>query len=133
MAFRVARAPVRLPAARRSKYGAVPVMVDGHRFASKAEARRYGELKLLQIAGEIQHLQLQPRFPLSVPCEHPGAEDLDAPIILGVYIADFQYLDVMRPSGQTVVEDVKGVATALYKWKKKHVEAQYGIVITEVR
>jgi hypothetical protein len=31
-----------------------------------------------------------------------------------------------------VVEDVKGMRTPMYRWKKKHVEAQYGITITEV-
>jgi hypothetical protein len=31
-----------------------------------------------------------------------------------------------------VVEDVKGFKTELYRWKKKHVEAQYGIEIVEI-
>lgn len=36
-----------------SKYKAVRTEVDGYKFASKAEARRYAELKLLVKAGEI--------------------------------------------------------------------------------
>jgi len=30
------------------KYGAIPTEVDGIRFASKKEEKRYGELKLLE-------------------------------------------------------------------------------------
>ena len=50
---------------------------------------------------------------------------------IGVYRADFKYHD--KETMPYVVEDVKGFATALYRWKKKHVEAQYGIVIREIR
>ena len=46
------------------------------------------------------------------------------------YIADFRYVDV--PSGETVVEDVKGVRTQIYKLKKRWVEAQYAIKIVEI-
>ena len=107
------------------KYGAVPTEVDGIRFASKAEARRYGELKLLEKAGKISDLELQPRFELSV------RRTLCAPVKLGHYVADFRYFD--REAGQYVTEDVKGLKTPMYRWKKRHVEAQYGIAITEVR
>jgi hypothetical protein len=50
--------------------------------------------------------------------------------MVGHYVADFRYRS--GPQGLLVVEDVKGVRTALYRWKKKHVEAQYGIQITEI-
>jgi len=101
------------------KYGAVRTEVDGVKFASKAEARRYSELKLLERAGQIFGLQLQPPFRLEV-----GRE------CIGIYKADFSYRD--KRDGRTVVEDVKGFKTELYRWKKKHVEAQYGITITEI-
>ena len=48
---------------------------------------------------------------------------------IGKYIADFEFY---LPNGTRVVEDAKGVRTALYRWKKRHVEAQYGITIVEV-
>ena len=54
-------------ARQRPKYRAVPTVIDGIRFASKAEARRYGELRLLEQAGEIRDLVRQPRFALYVP------------------------------------------------------------------
>ena len=47
------------------------------------------------------------------------------------YYADFRYLDA--ETGRTVVEDVKGVATPVYKIKKKIIEASYRIEIVEIR
>lgn len=106
-----------------TKYGAVRTQVDGITFHSKAEARRYVELKLLQQAGEISELELQPRFPLIV-------HFWDEQERIGEYRGDFRYYTKV---GEEIVEDVKGFATPLYKWKKRHVAAQYGIQITEVR
>ena len=107
----------------RSKYHAQPTIVHGFRFASQAEARRYGELLLLGRAGELRNLELQPRFPIT----SGGA-------VVAVYVADFRYEE--QRFGRTwhdVVEDVKGVQTPVYKLKKRLVEAQYGIQIRETR
>lgn len=100
-----------------SKYRAVPVVVGGIRFASKAEARRYGELWLLEKAGEITQLELQPKYALMSAGER-----------IAWYVADFRYVQ----NGALVVEDVKGVKTPVYKLKKKLAETQYGIEIKEV-
>ena len=104
---------------RRSKFNAQRTEVDGITFASKAEARRYGHLKMLERAGTIHDLELQPRFTLLVN-----------KIKVATYVADFRYrfVGVSLP----VVEDVKGVQTAVYKLKKKMLAAQDGIIITEV-
>jgi hypothetical protein len=112
------------------KFNAVRTEVDGHKFASKAEAKRYAELKMLEKAGEITHLKLQPKFDLHVV----GGYVKDVKIPIGRYVADFEYvIPGYRPlTDKYVVEDVKGMKTDLYKWKKKHVEAQYGITITEI-
>jgi Protein of unknown function (DUF1064) len=110
------------------KYHAQPQVVDNIRFASKAEARRYSELKLLERAGEIRELELQPRFPLRAGTNlHSRLEDA----IVGAYVADFRYRS--GPTGILVIEDVKGMRTALYRWKKRHFELQYGLTITEIR
>lgn len=106
-----------------NKYRAVPTVIDGIRFASKAEARRYGELKLLERGGKIKHIEMQMRFPLDVSYKFGGEKTI------GHYVADFYYLQ----NGKEVIEDVKGFRTPLYKWKKKHFEAQYGIKITEIK
>ena len=76
--------------------------VDGHKFDSKKEAVRYQELKLLERAGKIQNLQIQPRFQLSnhaTTVKYPNGR-------IAAYTADFEYLDL--ETGQLVTEDVKG-------------------------
>jgi dsDNA-binding SOS-regulon protein len=100
------------------KYRAVRTTLDGITFHSKKEAARYAQLKMLEKAGKIQGLCLQPEYVL-----YAGDGDTK----LGVYRADFEYAE----NGQHIVEDVKGFKTPLYRWKKKHVEAQYGIQVRE--
>lgn len=95
------------------KYGAKQTVVDGIKFPSKREAKRYGELKLLEQAGKISALTRQVRYRL-VQVVH--------------YVADFVYID---ESGVAVVEDVKGYKTPEYKAKKKLMESQHHIVIRE--
>ncbi len=105
-----------------NKYGAKATYVDGVRFDSRMEARRYQELKLLEHAGAIRELVLQPAFVLAVNGQK-----------IGEYRADFAYTDTT--TGEHVVEDVKSTATRkipLYRWKKRHFECQYGHPITEV-
>ncbi len=110
----------------RSKYRAQPTEVDGIRFHSKAEARRYSELKLLEKAGEVKELELQPEFPLYAPSKSWGKHEL-----VCTYVADFRYRQ--GPRGVLVIEDVKGMKTPVYRLKKKWFQAQYGIEITETR
>lgn len=114
---------------RRSKFNAVPTMVAGIKFASKAEANRYRELVLLEKAGEITHLLLQPACLLYVTPLGASRRDPTELIPVGTYRGDFQYL---TKAGQVVIEDVKGVRTPIYQLKKRIVEALYGIAIVEV-
>lgn len=133
----------------RSKYGAKPVEIDGIRFASQKEGRRYQELKLLVKAGHIKQLELQPVFRLwahdvtvqarlkRAAAGMRGNPDPVTPIELGKYVADFRYQEKGLSASENerwhvVVEDVKGFKTPLYRWKKRHVEAQYGITIREL-
>lgn len=104
---------------RRLKYLNVPTTLGGLRFASKAEARRYGQLVLLQKAGAITNITVQPRFQLVVNGQ-----------AVGTYIGDFSYVE----NGTQVVEDVKSPATKtpLYRLKKKLVKALYGIDVVEI-
>ena len=113
----------------RSKYKAIPTVVDGIRFHSKAESRHYVKLKLLEKAGEIVGLKLQPEFALYATSDLPIHEDRD-PLRLGVYRGDFAYQD---KHGELHVVDVKGMDTPLSKWKRKHVAAQYGITVEIVK
>lgn len=107
---------------KRSKYGAVRTEVDGIKFASKREAARYSELKMLEKAGSVKCLAIQVRFALTILDRTRSIRKL------GEYVADFVFI----LNGQQIVEDTKGFRTPLYRWKKKHFEAQYGIEITEI-
>ena len=96
---------------RRHKYNAQPTEIDGIRFDSKREAQRYQELQMLAAAGEIHALQLQPRFELQ-----PAFEDSQGKRHRAIhYVADFQYVE----NGSVIVEDTKGMETAVFKLKKK--------------
>jgi len=102
-----------------NKYHNKITYVDGIRFMSKRESQRYLELKALERSGIIRDLKLQPRFPL-----------VFNDIKICTYVADFQYVDIKKNC--EVVEDVKGVLTAVYRLKKKLMKAGYGIDIQEV-
>lgn len=111
----------------KSKYRNTPTIVDGIRFQSKAEAKRWDELRMLEKAGEITDLKRQVAFPLYAEGNY----------LVGNYVADFSYRKLLAPPEpdywQLVVEDVKGVRTALFNWKAKHFSAQMGIDITIIR
>ena len=106
------------------KYNAIRTWCGGHWFASKREARRYTELLLLEAAGEVRVIELQPAYPLTAPTPDGSL------VSIAKYVGDFRYVDV--PSGETVLEDAKGVKTQVYRLKKRWVEAQYGIAVKEV-
>lgn len=113
------RKPLRYVKHRPNKYRNEPIVVDGIRFASKAEARRYGELKLLVRAGEVFDLRRQVPYEIVVD-GHPICR----------YVADFDYLD---KNGLPVTEDVKGVLTPEFKIKAKLFRAAFHREIVLVR
>ena len=90
------------------KYKNIPTEVDGIIFHSKLEAKRYGELKLLQKEGEIKDLECQPIIPLMVNGKN-----------IGKYIGDFMYYD--NKFKKVILEDCKSkiTKTTLYGLKKK--------------
>ena len=110
---------------RRSKHGAKKTVVHGITFASQAEARRYQELLLSGLAGDLTDLEIQPRFRIEVNGRH-----------ICDYVADFRYtLAGAAPSGSPdVVEDVKSAWTRtlpVYRLKKKLMSAAYDIEVYE--
>ena len=102
-----------------SKYKNVKTTIDGITFDSKKESARYAELKLLARSGLIQNLRLQVPYEL-IP-KQQGERAVK-------YIADFVYDE----NGETVVEDVKGVRTDVYRLKKKLMLKVHGLRIKEV-
>jgi hypothetical protein len=101
------------------KYRNIPCEADGIKFDSRAEARRYGALKLLERGGVITQLVVKPQFPMVVA----GAN-------ICTYIADYSY----HENGVLIVEDVKSKATKtpVYRIKAKLLKALYGITVREV-
>lgn len=110
----------------RPKYGNRKTVVDGIAFDSKAEARRWQELRYMEVAGRIRDLRRQVPIPLEGrdgPIRSPKGRQL-------VYRADFVYVEA--ETGATVVEDAKGYETKDYKLKRAILAAQ-GVEIREVR
>ena len=99
-----------------NKYRNTKTIIDGIKFDSKKEANRYCELKLLEKAKEIEDLKLQPKFVLQEGFKKDGVTY--RPI---TYIADFSYIYKSR----TIVEDVKGMETEVFKLKRKMFEYNY--------
>ena len=102
------------------KYRNEPVVVDGIRFASKFEAKRWGDLRILEQLGRISDLQRQVSYPLHTV---GGAK-------ITTYVADFVYLE---PSDELVVEDAKGYETPEFKKKAKWMLSEYGVTVRLVK
>ena len=99
-----------------NKYRNKKVIVDEKEFDSKREGNRYKELKLLERAREIKNLELQPRFLLQDSFKKNGRTFRKIE-----YVADFKYIE----NGKTIVEDVKGMQTDVFKLKHKIFEKVY--------
>ena len=111
--------------AKGNKFSAQRVEVDGISFDSKKEARRWGELKLLERAGEIIELRRQ----VVVPLEGSGGPLLTRTGRQMRITVDFGYVEVA--SGLTVYEDAKGLPTRDYEVRRSVAAAQ-GVEIVEV-
>ncbi len=98
----------------RHKFNAKPTELDGIRFSSKKEAKRYSELKLLQKSSEVLFFIRQVPFHLPANVR---------------YVCDFM---VFWTNGEVTIEDVKGMKTDMYIVKKKILEDMYPIKITEI-
>ena len=97
-------------------------------FDSEKEARRFGELALLQKAGSVRNLRLQANYTLQEGYTTAEGERV-RPI---VYRADFTYQERTPAGWWTVVEDVKGVRTKEYGMKRKLMLEKFGVSIREV-
>lgn len=112
--------PLRLKTEKRPKHMAAPTVLDGIRFDSTSEAKRYAELLLLERAAEISGLEVHVRFPIDINGQR-----------ICSYECDFMY---RTKAGRVIVEDVKGAPlTAVYRIKKKLLMACHGIEILETR
>ena len=109
------------------KYHNKKTEVDGIVFDSKAEARRYEELRMMEKMGLIHDLKRQVPYTLIKGdrwMSENNRKHRDT-----IYKADFTYFE----NGHLVVEDVKGVRTEGYRIKRELMKDRYGIEIREVR
>lgn len=111
------------PWKKRAKYRNVKTEVDGLKFDSKKEAKRWVELKQLLDAGRISNLMRQVVFQLVPQVVLDGRKQQPVK-----YVADFQY----QLGDQIIVEDVKGFKTPEYRMKRKMMKAFLGIEVEEV-
>ena len=108
---------------RANKFNARKVVIDGIIFDSKAEGSRYSELKILERAGEISKLSLQPVLKNTING-----------VYVGRFTGDFYYFDI--DAYEWVFEDVKSEITRkgeAYRLRKRVTEACHGMTIIEVR
>lgn len=113
----------------KNKFNAVKKTVDGIKFDSTREAKRYEELKLLERAGKIKSLRVQVSYPLVKSVKYKNAKRAKPEMI---YTADFEYWDI--ENNELVVEDVKSVATAKltdYIMRRHMMLAFHGIEVFE--
>ena len=109
---------------RRTKYNNRKVTLYGITFDSQAEANRYLLLRELQERGEIEDLRVHTRWQLV-----DDFTDGDGQTVRGIqYEDDFSY----RRNGRLVVEDVKGVKTAVFRLKEKLFKQRYPQVLFRV-
>jgi len=95
-----------------SKYNSRHVTIDNITFDSIRESQRYGELKLMEKAGEIRSLEIHPVLVLQRAFVYRGKK-----IGAITYEADFRYFSNIY--GVFVYEDLKGYETQAFrlKWK----------------
>ena len=124
-------AALEAPVPKPNKFHAEPIHVAGVRFASRKEAARYLELKLMSKAGAIDELTLQPVFPLHVMEVWRSQVPIRITTV-GKFTADFMYRDLQ--TGEIVIEDVKSTATKTeaYRLRKRIAEAVHGVTIREL-
>ena len=98
------------------KYRNKKTQIGMYVFDSIAESKRYKELALLEKAGQIKGLELQPKFLLQEGFKKNGKTYRKIE-----YIADFMYIE----NGKVIIEDVKGMETDVFKLKRKMFEYKY--------
>ena len=112
----------------RRKYNNQPTEVDGIRFDSKAEAKRWQDLKLLERAGLITDIRRQQKLELAPSVRIPGESRARPPLR---YICDFAYQDLR--TNTLVWEDVKGIQTPAFRIKQHLAKSIHGIDVRVVK
>jgi hypothetical protein len=111
-----------------TKYHAIKTTVDGIKFDSKAEARRWAELVHLQNNEKIAALERQVAFELAPGVKLHGEKRKRPPIR---YVADFTYFEYATNS--EVIEDTKGQDTPMSRLKRHLMKVVHGMDVRVTR
>jgi len=106
---------------KRRKFGNTKVKAFGITFDSKKEYHRFVQLKVLQQAGKISSLEVQPAYEILEGFKYNGET-----LRKRRYTADFRYKD---DKGRLVVEDVKSAITKkepAYRLRRQLFLQRYG-------
>lgn len=105
---------------KKNKYNNKIKELDGIRFHSKKESARYSQLKLYEKGGLIENLRLQVKYELIPKLVINGKTERAIS-----YVADFVYYDTVNKC--EVTEDVKGMATDIFKLKYRLMKVIHNI------
>ncbi len=105
---------------KRSKYNAQPQVVDGVKFDSGREAKRWQELKLLERAGRISKLERQVTYILAPSVKILGEKRARPALRLKI---DFRYVE----DGQTIADDAKGYSDTAFRIRQHLMKSVHGI------
>jgi hypothetical protein len=105
---------------KQNKYRNKITELDGIKFHSAKEAKRYSELKLYEKSNLISDLKLQVKYELIPKLTINGKTERSIS-----YVADFVYLE----DGNVIVEDVKGMQTDIFKIKYRLMKLIHNIDI----
>ena len=105
---------------KQNKFKNKKIIIDGIKFDSKKEGYYYVYLKELEKTNKISNLQLQVKYELQPKFKYDNKTYRSI-----TYIADFVY----EENGKTIVIDVKGFKTDVYKLKKKLLLYNYPNII----
>jgi hypothetical protein len=102
------------------KYHSKKTVVNGIMFDSKLEAERYKQLLLLEKAGAISDLKLQPEIQIAEGWTDPQTGEKHRSRF---YVGDFKYLDCENHCW--VIEDAKGIETDVFRLKWEYVQSEH--------
>ncbi len=108
---------------KRSKFGNKKCEINGEKFDSEKEMRRWLVLSAEESVGLISGLLRQVSFEIAGGVVINGRKCPPR-----YYVADFVY----QRAAETVIEDVKGYLTPEYRLKR-HLMALQGLTITEIK
>lgn len=115
------------PPYKKRKYKNKKVTIDDITFDSGAEASYYMHLNMLKKAGEVESFDMQKKYVLQEKFKHPATGSTVRAI---TYTPDFV---VTYADGSTVVIDVKGFETQMFKMKAKMFMYKYNLPLVLVK